>query len=189
MREVWQLSGVWCCQVCVLAFVLHLPPWAPHLLGPLCLPVIICVGMWSSHVCGIGLMVIISLSNQHRSLQQGENLREGQRRLFHLIGWIVLSVSDRMCNVSGAAAFSPPAASLTKHLSLFLCGTIRRLIWLSWCLSNPLCWCYVSLGSAGGKLAAPLEHGSPFLCTNLQSWTRNGAEGLVIAQFWILRPS
>lgn len=51
-------------------------------------------------ICWICLIVIISLSNR-LSLWQGENSREGQRRLFHLRGWNILSVSAGTCSVSG----------------------------------------------------------------------------------------
>lgn len=149
-------SGVGRCQARILALILHLPPPPPRL------PVIItCILMCSSHICGIGLMVIASLSNRLRSLWQGGNSCEGQQRLFYLRGWMVLSDSAGTCRVGLRLSFLGSPLQL-QHPSLFLRGTITILIWLSWFLFGPLCWCYSSSGGAGGKLAA-IRTRQPFL--------------------------
>lgn len=68
------------------------------------------------------------------------------------------------------ATFSPSLPLCIYSICLYLSGTIRRLIRLSWLFLDVLCWWCSSTGEAGGW--QPLEHGGTLICrADLQNCT------------------
>lgn len=112
-------------------------------------PVVIsCILMCSLHICGIGVTVIIGLSNRRRGFLAGRKLKRRPAEVFSF------ERPNRPAGFRWNAQCVRGRGFPLRLQPLFLRGTIRRLIWLSWSLCDALCWCYSSSGGAAGKLAA-----------------------------------
>lgn len=113
------------------------------------LPVVIsCILTCSLHICGIGVMVIIGLSNRRRGFLAGRKLKRRAAEVFSF------ERPNRPAGFRWNAQCVRGRGFSLRLQPLFLRGTIRRLIWLSWSLCDPLCWCYSSSEGAAGKLAS-----------------------------------
>lgn len=141
-------------------------PWIPELFNTDLPPHFIsCILMWFSHIYGFFLSVIISLSGGGRLQRRAAELISFKRPK-HVVatqGGRVSPWFHFFClswNIQSSFLLSPLRL---QHLSLFLRGTIRRLIRLSWFVLDTLCWYCFSTGDAGGDAPQPLEPGTALI--------------------------